>query len=426
MDINLTEDEKNSIKDMPDSRNISDELMGAFIKEDGVFKSFWDFVKEHDDLAVCFRGNSEPESIIIYHFNHVVWELYITKHPPKNRVNINLDHARYLENYEKKCQEHFENFEKSQDPSFNSNKKKISINEKTAKLGTLTYKTKSSYSKDFVEKTYHWIVEEMMDSYFNSNMDTDYFRKTLDMPQPDRNRYPKKLYVEKRWQQSLFKKFQNVNDPSLFKMFQNVNDPSLFKMFQNDNKQSLFIYDLEFSQRFPDRNIRNKFKDLINEPDMLGVLYNENGTIVSLVLIEVKSTETACTGSSGIETHLKKMRIYSDEVFDEELSFPIFIQNRKKDMPEILKRYKELNILPEVIQIPQKSCDDILVKRLLIFTNCVVPESEKNAQSAIDYFNRHKGKIEKCAKKNHCDIWLVTGNYYDSNFIIEYYPPYND
>lgn len=396
MDINLTENEKNSLKDMPDSRNISDKLMEAFIKEDGAFKSFWDFVKGHDDLAVCFRGNSDPKSIIIYHFNHVVWELYITKHPPKNRVNINLDHARYLENYEKKCQEHFERL---QDLSSNSKKEKISINEKTAIRGTLTYKTNSPYSKDFVEKTYDLIVKEMMGSYFNPKMKTDYFQNIC------KDSKNKPLYVEKRWQQSLFKEFQK---------------------FQKDNDRRLFIYDLEFSQRFPNRDIRNKCKNFINEPDMLGVRYKENGKIVSLVLIEVKSTETACDGNSGIETHLSKMYRYSGEAHKGETSFPIFIQNRKKDMPKILKRYKELNILPEVIQIPQESCDDILVERLLILTNCVVPESEKNAQSAIDYFNRHKGKIEKCANENHCDIWLVTGNYYDSNFIIEYYPPHND
>lgn len=388
MDINLTEDEKNLLKDMPDSRNISDELMKAFIKEGGAFKSFWDFVKGHDDLAVCFRGNSEPESIIIYHFNHVVWELYITKSSPENRVKINLDHARYLENYEK----YQKDLEKLQDPSFKSNKKKISINEKTAKLGTLTYKTNNSYSKHFVETTYDLIVKEMMGSYFNPKMKTDYFQNIC------KDRKNKPLYVEKRWQQSLFKKFQK---------------------FQEDNDRRLFIYDLEFSQRFPNRDIRNKCKDFINEPDMLGVRYKKNGKIVSLVLIEVKSTETACKGNSGIKAHLRKMYRYSGEARNGETSFPIFIQNRKKDMPEILKRYKELNILPEIIQIPQESCDDILVERLLILTNCVVPESEKKAKkSAIDYFKENKGKIEEWAPKYRCDIWQVEGNYYDSNFKI--------
>lgn len=390
MDINLTEDEKNSIKDMPDSRNISDKLMKAFIKEDGAFKSFWDFVKEHDDLTVCFRGNSKPESIIIYHFNHVVWELYITNQSqiPKHTVKINFDHARYLENYE----EYLKLF---QNLHFNCKIKKPTKKKNTATIGSFICESTNYDKENFVAKTYNWIVKEMMDSFFNPNMNIDFFKKTLDMAQPDRSLYPKKTYVEKRWQQSLFKKFQR------------------------DNNQKLFIYDLEFSQKFPNRDIRNAFKDFVNEPDMLGVRYNENGKIVSLVLIEVKSTKTACTGNSGIETHLKKMRIYSGEVFDGEPNFPIFIQNRKKDMPKILKRYKELNILPEAIQIPQESCDDILVERLLILTNCVVPESEKDTKSAIDYFENNIDKIKTCAEDNHCDIWLVHGNYYDSNFEIE-------
>lgn len=377
----FTEAEKESIKKMcdndEDSRNISDDLMNAFMN--GTFKAFREFAITHDDLSICFRGNDNPKSIIIYHFNHVVWELYITERPKKYyKVRINFDHARYMEDW-KHYMLCFEELKFS--PKIpKKNKSSVTIGELICDHGEYDM-------ENFVAKTYDWIVGKMMKSYFNPNENTDWFRKSLSSEQTDRQTRSKNPCIEKRWQQSLFKEFQKSGNTGLF------------------------LYDLEFSQKFPSKDIREKLSPIINEPDMLGIRYVA-GQAASLVLIEVKSTWAACSGTSGINTHLEKMKEYSHckELMD----------NRKKEALELLKRYRKLGILNDNLEIPETLPANFPIERLLILTNSIIPETNKpnDKKDAIAYFKKNEKELTEIAQACQCDIWLIKGNY-NEEFEIE-------
>ncbi len=151
----------------------------------------------------------------------------------------------------------------------------------------------------------------------------------------------------------------------------------------------------------------------LNEPDMLGIRY-ECGKAAGFVLVEVKSTESACANEPGIDDHLEKMYRYSH--------FKELTDNRKKDIPRILKRYKALGILKDNLQIPEVLPDDFPVERLLILTNSTIPKTKESdarpKPDAVSYFKRKEPDIIPILQKYQCDAWLIKGNY-DENFEIE-------
>lgn len=417
----LTNIEVEAIKAMNDSRNISDTLKNEFLTKGGAFHQFYLKTKNEPDLVICFRGNSNPEKIIIYYNNHVLWELYLKQKKEQNSysycVGISFNHSRYYVDYEKALA-------KLRSLGFDKDSRwtlKPTVSKEKGKFDGIGYNgafkcVDGDYSNDFVASSYE-IMKCIVDTYFNPTMDKDYFRdyweKHGDGTTVSPNAKRKSSYVEKRWQSHLFNYFKNTQN-------------------------GLFVYDLEFSQPFPNQAflksldkdnekknyadleaavIKSKIKEVINEPDMLAVRY-EKGAPVALVLVEVKSTRTACTGSSSIFKHMRGMYAYSNE--------PIFMKKRITEARDLLQAYKEIDVCDENanINIP----DDIRVERLIILTDNSVPEktfTEKEKldvvnQSAIDYFENIyvNQKIMSAAKDNKCSIWLIR-NRYDQDYSIE-------
>jgi len=451
--IRLTEEEIKKLYDMKDSRAVSKDLLDAFVS--GAFCEFLEFARDNKELVICFRGNGN--AINIYHHNHTVWELSVQKDGrykknPNYKVKINFDHARYT-------QEWFAQFSKlnklkseelglgaAEGKAHEFSRKEEGTEEQKKALLKPEYKEQKlksvgvgyivcnkcgqdvSYSKEFVEKTYA-IIMDLMKDYFNPSVNVDWFRKEFygdKVKDADvmatvvkENKNP---YIEKRWQQRLFQHFKCTDI-------------------------GLYAYDLEFSQKFPDADIRSKMKKVVNEPDMLAVRY-ERGEPKSFVLVEVKSTATACSGTSGIEKHIRGMKAYSekelfqgklfkDKMLDEHLvEGNLFMDNRRKDIPKIFEQYKKIGVLPEDFKVPSFDTDDACneefkIERLLILTDDVLPKEErKQAQdentnqtqnentSAIDYYNEfpdRKKEINKLAKTCGCDIWIVEGHYYEKD-----------
>lgn len=368
-----------------DSRDISSTLMEEFIV--GAFFEFYKFAKDNKKLVICFRGNGNPETVTIYRFNHMVWELYIDTEG-NYCVRINYNHARYVSDLlqEDGTLKYIDKLEKI---GFKTSEMKVIKN--SPKFDYFVCAKQDTYSKDFVEQTYKIIVEDFMKSYYDPRIGDDSFRKIKGLPPVDRKAYPKHPYIEKRWQQSIFNKFQSFS------------------------KDGVFVYDLEFSQKFPSDTIKKKLERYINEPDMLGVRFND-GKIVSFLLIEVKSGETACSrsSSSGIPKHLEKMLEYS--------KFDIIMQNRFADAEKILKRYQVMGKIPSDIEIavPQ----DINIERILILTDYKIEEGEYNPpkRSAVAYFDavnqyyrnrKDNNWILENAKENQSDIWIMSGQYFE-------------
>lgn len=411
--------EMEAIVGLNDSRKISDKLKNAFIDEQGKFFQFYKKTKEDKSLVTCFRGNSSPEKIVIYYNNHILWELFLkeSRGDVSYCVSVSFNHSRYSIDY---CTE----LEELRSLGFDKDRKcvlKPSRSEENKKHNAIGFNGEfrcvdGEYTKDFVDESYE-IMRNVADTYFNPTIDTDYFRKYWkahgDGTEISPNTKRKSSYVEKRWQSHLFNYFKNT-------------------------ETGLFVYDLEFSQPFPSQeflreldkkndkpkyekikstDIKEKIKEIINEPDMLAIRY-EDRKPVALVLVEVKSTRTACTGSSSIYKHLKGMYEYSNE--------PIFMKKRIKEANEMMQLYKDLGVCH--INADISISYDIPIERLIILTDNNVPEKEFTDeerkdpvnQSAIDYFENKavKTKIIKQAKDCICDIWLIR-NRYDQPYEIE-------
>ena len=89
-----------------DSRAISNELMNELTE--GGFKEFLRLVQEDEkndnNLALCFRGNDNPSSVVIYYNNHMVWKLNMQKKGLLS-VTISFNHARYSKDWQEKLKE---------------------------------------------------------------------------------------------------------------------------------------------------------------------------------------------------------------------------------------------------------------------------------------------------------------------------------
>lgn len=279
-----------------DCRAISEELMNDLKR--GGFREFVNFIRENPQykLALCFRGNDNPDSVIIYYNNHIVWKLNRTR-SQKLKVTISFDHARYTEDWKEKLKILLQkyNFEKN---NKNQIQDVIKIKaDNSIEVGNLT-STSDCFDKDFVEGSFNDVLKPVMDDYFNDTIKKDFFKKGKSVLH--------RKYVEKIRQQELYLEFNNTEN-------------------------GLLIYDLEFAQK----TVKDIQKSN-NQPDMLGIEY-ENGKAKKLVLVEVKSTKVAVTGKkSGLIKHINGMEEYLEE--------DIAINNRMIEANKILEQYKELNL----------------------------------------------------------------------------------
>lgn len=386
----LDDIEKKKMLDLVDDRSISENLLSAFAGKGGEFHEFKKYVDGKKAFAVCLRGNSEPECITIYHNNHVVWEL--SYESGMYGVKANYNHARYTSDWDGeeklgKLKKYF-GIEKDILP-----KKTGKNNAEMIYLKCKKEKGTKFFTQDFVEGTAKLLLS-VMDDFFNPYLRYDYFKKFVF--NEDYNKDDKTALVEKRWQQELFHHFKNTDN-------------------------GIYVYDLEFSQKFPSspdsegkrkNTIKAKLEDVINEPDMLGIRF-ENGSPKSLVLIEVKSTYTACTNrNSGVEKHLKGMKNYSEE--------PFFVNNRRKEASHIFGNLKRMNCLDK--EYDGMDFENLPIERLMIFTTDKVlvdgkifstedgKEGKKGKYgSALKYYNENTVRVIRMCEDNHCSLWLVNG-----------------
>lgn len=302
------------MKEIKDCRAISDNLLEQLIN--GGFKEFTKFVKKmensEDKLALCFRGNSNPESVVIYYNNHCVWKLYIRD--SKLSVEISFNHARYSKEWKEKydilCNKY--NFKKKE--NIYNKENEVDIKKLTASIPL-----GSEFNKEFVEGT-HNVILSLMKDYFNKNLEYDFFKM---------KNAKHKNYLEKVKQHELFFRYNNIDN-------------------------GICIYDLEFAQPMMQGKKDN------NQPDMLGIEFKQKKP-ENLLFVEVKSKKTAMLGKSGILEHVTKMEKYIKNPENEKI-----IKNRIIEANEILEQYRKL----ELRNIKQKYDFTILpIKILVILTN---------------------------------------------------------
>lgn len=426
-------------------RHLNPNLKKAFLSDKGPLNPFLEFVRDHnkeckneeDKLAVAFRG----DEIDVYLMNHKLWEIRCTKKDEYN-VSFDFNHARYCKDWKKKYEElkkiGFNQIKGADKNEGNIEKEIIKVGsceialyikkstksyftiEETGKNEEASGKiiggdvgeirsTKAKFDRTFVEDSYK-ILSELIKSYFyrykdievNGNNESendsrlDYFRvevwkKIFKWSEEKCREKQKKLkssntnnpLIEKRWQQRLF---------------------SYFKFTEcGDDDSKVFAYDLEFSQRFPSSDVRKILG--CNEPDLLAIRF-KNGKADKLLLIEVKSTKSACTGDSGIEKHLDGMKKYS------KMSF--YIRQRIDDAKKIFLQYKESKLYPELTNEMIASIEKLEekdVEVVLLLTGCNAckadeKESDGGIESAIDFFDEKKDSIKETALQG-CKIWSI-------------------
>lgn len=355
-------------KENNDCRAISESLLKAFSDEEGVFYGFNCFVKEKENknkLVVCFRGNESPNQITIYYNNHEVWKLYLEGKDEIPKVEVSFNHARYYADWDKLL----DGFKELGFNICDKRGKKLSPHSqgKGIAIGTIVaaYSEQSHFfnKEKFVKPCYENIMK-MMDTFFDIAYDStkviDYFRTEYNGKEYYlSNKYPKRAYIEKRWQQALFNELKFTHD-------------------------GLFVYDLEFSQ--PRGVLEGDSSDgdvKTNEPDMLAIRY-KGSKPVALVLIEVKSTYDACAnGNSKLVKHFDGMNEYCKN--------SKLLDNRKTEAYRILQQYKTAGLYVTADQdITEEIIKGLPVEMAFIFTSnepidCIAELKKRKDFREIDY-----------------------------------------
>ena len=266
-----------------DNRAISDEFFERF-KPGKDLHPFVKLVKEYEnELEFCFRGNDN--SVSIYYNSHQVFKI-----AADGSVEAGFRIARYCEDWQ-------ERLNKLEEAGFVGGEagKKLPI--------------RSNVNVPLVFNELRRLYEEIMSPMFirffsvqGKDGTVDYFDEKTCKP---------KRALEKISQQELYRKLKNT-------------------------KSGYFLHDMEFHQ--PHSNIYEQRKDENNnEPDMLGVYFNDSGDPERLVLVEVKCTEQSVNDKkSGLDKHISCMENYA--------GCEEHIRARRREAFEIIKQYAELEL----------------------------------------------------------------------------------
>lgn len=295
---------------MEEIRKISPEFLNAL--KIGELYEFTNLVKNTvHQLIICFRYNY----INIYYRGHSVFK--ISEYKTKYLVEFNIGHARYTDKDRKEtlCKRLYE-----LSANFRINKDNIAI------FDVLKRKNNSLKIEDIF-----YIYKEFIDDFFDNSKDYDYFK--------DEKIVKKKNLTEKDHQQKIFMKYFSMKDQYLF-------------------------YDMELS--LP--------KDVkAGSPDCLAVRTNGN-SVDAVVLVEIKSTISACNGKNGIKKH------YND--FNAIISNKEYKSKITAAMVNALNNYIELGLVNIDMS---RMAENIKYEKLFIFTAEAKKWTENSKQKNENY-----------------------------------------
>jgi len=275
--------------------------------EGGILKPVTEMVKNSGNLLMCFRG----KYINVYYRGHSLFKIeqmgkedyYYYK------VSFDFNHARFTKEWDKVL-------ELLEAIGYSLNHKNHDICNKKNKVSAIV----DPEDIDFWNKSKE-IFSKLIDDYFSVDEDKlyDYFKicKIIN----------KNKFIEKQRQQKIAMSNTNCDN-------------------------GYFIYDIEYTQARDSKEEKNSGRF-----DMLAMRF-ENKVPVELVLIELKSTKSACTSGSGIKKHYEDLTEYSNNLH--------YINVRKREAIAIFNLYSSLNI------ISANRIDDVVdlnVKILFIFTD---------------------------------------------------------
>ncbi len=393
--MNLTPEQEKCLVwiENSDHRSINDDLLNAIVDSQGSLHEFLKCVLEHNKdekdqskkLSMLLRGNSN--NVIVYYRNHVLWELSLVS--GQGNVEFNFNHARYTEDWKKQLEILQNEYKMGCNAEIKATNTGITIDTISARA--------DKFDKSFVKYTHDTFIE-FIETYFgNRGTRKDYFKSENSNSNP-------RFYVEKDWQQRLYFYFNSEFED---------------KLDHQEDISGTYIYDLEFSQPYPDENSRELFGKN-NEPDMLGISF-EDGVPKSLQFIEVMSNESSCEGDSGIKKHIEGMRNYAGN--------PRFMKCRAKDLIQSLRQYAKMGLFKGDMDLLSKvetfcKSNEIPVELFIVLTNNELPVKRKETKkSAIDYYHEHKNEVESWLKdpndRLNCRLQIVEGNFFEGRLEIK-------
>ena len=351
---------------MRDDRAVDEKLFNV-VAEGGPLHDVVQFVKEHEELELCFRGNSGNGNINIYYKNHLVFRIRGTSENPI--VEISANQGRYTPNWR-------EEYEKlGLDLSVVTVEKKNS-NKNSSVEYVYSYKIEQGDYVQIIPKTgkydlefwnYSWsVLKGILDNYFSVKQNVDQYRKAFGLETVR----SKDLKIEKQAQQRLFTKL-------------------------NSCEKGFYFYDLEYMQKGDTSNNKNK-------PDALSIEYI-NGVATSLVYVEVKSKTSSIGGNSGLEKHLQGMYKYINESKGNGE-----LKNRLTEVQEILDQYRKLEIRPVPHPFTEEEVQNLRKnqKMMLVLTD----EAERDYKSKEEARNKIDDQIYAARTDNKIDIILYLEN----------------
>ena len=306
-----------------DSRALNEDEIALF-EEGGFLHPFVELVKKHKkDLQLCFRGNEDTKSVIIYYNNRQVYKIYCN-----GKVEISFRTARYY----KKCKEKYDLLVKEYH----------FVGEETFEcfLEKGNYSlTKMVKENDDFEKIYIEVLRPILKNYAKNEEIIDYFKLIIEEKKQTRNHEEK----EKKAQQRLFRQIKTI-------------------------KSGYFFYDLEFHQTISEKKNININDANKNEPDILGIYFDDDRKPEKLVFVEVKSKEESLGDmesfeGSGLMAHLYKTYKYCKH--------PELINNRTIEACGIINNYAALKLrgLNERNHFDVEDFNNISLQALFLFTD---------------------------------------------------------
>lgn len=354
------------------TRDVKNELIEA-CKDKKMFGLFVNFVDKQDDLELCFRGGGDSNVIIVYRHNHTLWEFHLLK----NRypvVRISINHCRFMKDWDIFAvkglmdigftpQTNNKQIKEMSFEELKNNNKLLSVSNAGKNVDVIQLEYCIDPCADEVQinevvETSYDILSSMMDSYFSKYGDD---------------------WVEVEY--SKHKKMQPINYPKAYAIGVNPLDTEavlenkvyaspqvctekhvqqeLFSLNKNE-VDGLFIYDLEFVQPAIDGIELPKS----NKPDMFAVRYERcqnESKMVSIALVEVKSTEDAFIGKCGVYEHMLGMMSYmnNDDLMNDRRLEAYQIRNRYCELG--LRGLKPKDIIPDDSQFRNLSGEIIFV-----------------------------------------------------------------
>lgn len=398
-------------------------------KDTKVFGLFVEFVRQTDDLELCFRGNdSEMGTVKIYRNNHLIWQLETDKNGNNPKVGISVNHCRFMSDWDdyfirelmeigfKPTNKKYRKFSywqlKEEHLLARQNENGKNKNGATNVINLKYYIDKKSETEDHlrevIRKSYV-VLSRVQNEYFNPlevnmidvpNDDMgkvdhnpinfvkaycngfsveDTYKVVLeDIQKPKSERI--RLYarpqpcIEKHVQQEIFRLNHNLSD-GLFIYdleFTEPGEKTSEKQVELDMDYGIDVEPIEAAEI--EDAVEKKSKADSNKPDMFAIRYDDEKP-VAISLVEVKSTETAFVGTSGVREHLEGMIKYISKQYD---SGEYAIDRRKDEAARILKQYSQLGLcgLREENKFEEGMFSDLPVEIIFVFSHGFCLESE--------------------------------------------------